>query len=67
MKKTYITTMKRIVCILLAMCIAFTLAACGAKQEEPEVKAWSRQGYFADEHENMLSVTWTEDVGEPGW
>ena len=57
--------MKKIVCLLLALCLLFSLAACGAKQEE--VKEWSRSGYFMDENENMLSVTWMEDVDEPGW
>lgn len=28
---------------------------------------WTRAGYFADENDNMLSVTWMEDVDEPGW
>ena len=59
--------MKRIVCILMAMCIVFTMAACGAKQAEPEVKKWTRQGYFSDENENMLTVMWMEDTDEPGW
>lgn len=40
----------------MAMCIVFTLAACGAKQAEPDVKEWTRQGYFSDENENMLTV-----------
>ena len=28
---------------------------------------WTRAGYFTDEDENLLSVTWMEDVDEPGW
>ena len=28
---------------------------------------WTRAGYFMDEDENLLSVTWMEDVDEPGW
>ena len=51
----------------MAMCIVFTLAACGAKQAEPDVKEWTRQGYFSDENENMLTVMWMEDTDEPGW
>lgn len=59
--------MKRIVCILMAMCIVFTLAACGAKQAganetttqaseapaqaEQAAAEWTRQGYFTDENE----------------
>ena len=28
---------------------------------------WTREGYFADENENMVSVTWMDDIDEPGW
>lgn len=28
---------------------------------------WSRAGYFAYEDSGMLSITWMEDMGEPGW
>ena len=59
--------MKKAIGILMAMCIVFTFAACGATQAEPEVKEWSRQGYFTDGNENMLSVTWMDDIDEPGW
>ena len=75
--------MKRIVCILMAMCIVFTMAACGAKQAganetttqaseapaqaEQAAAEWTRQGYFTDENENMLTVMWMEEVDEPGW
>ncbi len=31
------------------------------------VSDWTREGYFTDENENMLSVTWMGDVDEPGW
>jgi hypothetical protein len=34
---------------------------------EPESKEWTREGYFADENGNMLSVTWMDDIDEPGW
>ena len=52
--------------MLLALC------ACGAKKAESpaasEVTAeWTRDGYYADENENMLSVTWMDDIDEPGW
>ena len=34
----------------------------------PEPAAqWTREGYFADENENMLCVTWMDDIDEPGW
>ena len=53
--------------LLLVFCLVFSLAACGEKKTEPEIKEWTRQGYFMDENENMLSVTWMDDVDEPGW
>lgn len=28
---------------------------------------WPRDGYFMDENENMLSITWMDDIDEPGW
>ena len=71
--------MKKTVCMLLALCMMFALCACGAQprmpaQETPaetpaeaEVKDWSRAGYFTDENENMISVTWMDDVDVPGW
>ena len=59
----------------------FTVAACGtekpansaeqqtaaASEAEQASFEWTRQGYFTDENENMLSVTWMEDIDEPGW
>ncbi len=42
-----------------------------AKQETPAAQEtaaeWTRSGYFTDEKENMLSITWMEDIDEPGW
>ena len=59
--------MKKTIRLLLAACLLFALAACGGKTAEPEIKTWDRAGYFSDENENMLSVTWMEDVTDPGW
>ena len=69
--------MKKLICLLLALCMLFALAACGAEKEapaeespapaEPEIKDWTRAGYFQDEAGDMLSVTWMEDIDEPGW
>ncbi len=59
--------MRKMICLLLAFCMVFALGACGEKKTEHEIKEWTRQGYFMDENENMLSVTWMEDVDEPGW
>ncbi|MBQ3482226.1 MAG: hypothetical protein IJH48_07925 [Oscillospiraceae bacterium] len=68
--------MKKMICLLLAVCMLLSLAACGApapKQETtaspPEQAAaeWTRQGYYFDELGNMLSVTRMDDVDDPGW
>lgn len=58
--------MKKMICLLLAFCVVFTLAACG-NGEEPEIRDWTRKGYFMDDDENLLSVTWMENADEPGW
>ena len=68
--------MKKLICILLAACLLFALAGCGAKPEssakpsapaEKGAKDWTRAGYYSDENENILSVTWMDDIDEPGW
>lgn len=43
------------------------LCACGAQKKPKPAAKWTREGYFQDENENFLSVTWMEDVDEPGW
>ena len=58
--------MKKSICILLAAILLLGLCACGAKPAE-EVKEWTRAGYFSDENEDMLSITWMDDIDEPGW
>ena len=61
--------MKKLLSLLLALCMIFALAACGEKQEKPEEAPaeWTRQGFYMDENGNMLSVTRMDDVDEPGW
>ena len=73
--------MKKIIYFILCTIMLFTVAACGtekpANSAEQQTAApseaeqasfeWTRQGYFQDENENMLSVTWMEDIDEPGW
>ena len=60
--------MKKWIALLTALCMLLALAACGAAAPEEEPAAeWSREGYFADESGNMLSVTRMDDVVEPGW
>ncbi len=38
-----------------------------ASPEAPDRGEWTREGYFSDPEGNMLSVTWMDDVDEPGW
>ena len=73
--------MKKISCFILCIFMLFTIAACGSEktansaeqqtaepsEAEQASSDWTREGYFQDENENMLSVTWMEDVDEPGW
>ena len=57
--------MKKMISLLMILVLLLGLCACGQKPEEE--KEWSRSGYFSDENDNFLSVTWMEDVVEPGW
>lgn len=73
--------MKKIICFILCIIMLFTVAACGTEKSENSAEQqtaaaseatqasfeWTRQGYFTDENGNMLSVTWMEDIDEPGW
>lgn len=67
--------MKKTICVLLAVVMALSLAACGAGNAKQtaaptgteQAFEWTRAGYFQDENENLLSVTWMEEVDEPGW
>lgn len=60
--------MKKLICLVLCAAMLFALCACGAQTDTPEsAKEWTRAGYFADENDNILSVTWMDDVDEPGW
>ena len=59
--------MKKGLCMLLALAMLLSLAACGAKPTEPEEKEWTREGYFSNEQGNMLSVIRMDDVVDPGW
>ncbi len=34
---------------------------------EAQHSAWSVEGYFSDESGNVLSITWMDDIDEPGW
>ena len=67
--------------VILAACMVLSLAACGGGKQEsksPETKAqietaaqegaeWTREGYFSNDDDYMLSITWMDDIDEPGW
>lgn len=67
--------MKRLSCILLALALLASLAACGKKPEAPapapeppaEDFVWTREGYFKDENDNLVSIMKSEDAENPGW
>ena len=64
--------MKKSLCVVICAVMLLALCACGAKTAEPPAASegtaeWTREGYYADENENMLSVTWMDDIDEPGW
>lgn len=63
--------MKKLICLLLVLCLLPALAACGSSAPAPEpeqsAEGWSREGYYSDEDGRLLSVTWMEDIDEPGW
>ena len=73
--------MKKAICLLFALtllCTVFFTGCKNAAQEESEetaaapteteaAKEWTREGYFTDEDGNFLSVTYMDDVEEPGW
>ena len=57
--------MKKTISLLMTLVLLLGLCACGQQPEEG--KEWSRSGSFSDENGNVLSVTWMEDVVDPGW
>ena len=60
--------MKKLICLILTVCMLFALAACGeTKPAEPEIKAWTRQGTYEDESGNHLIVNLSETEGYEGW
>lgn len=75
--------MKKYICLLLAACLLLSLAACGGTKAEetpaPEVTAeptaeptaeaaeWSRSGYYTDENDCFLSITWMESAEDLTW
>ena len=75
--------MRKIFCLLLSVLLILALTGCGSKNTEEKKDAnteaqtekpgedqssgWTREGYFSDENENMLSITWMDDIDDPGW
>ena len=73
--------MKKIIVIMLVALMMLTLASCGSEKPgdsngglpsspsgTAQVSAeWTREGFFQDEHDNILSITWMDDVDDPGW
>ena len=66
--------MKKLIYFVLCTVMLFALCACGAKTETQDTPTtpvsaaeWTREGYFQDENENFLSVTYMDDIDEPGW
>ena len=60
--------MKKLICMILTVCMLFALAACGQTgPQEPETKEWTRQGTFEDENGNHLIVNLSETEGYEGW
>jgi hypothetical protein len=59
--------MKRVLGLLLALLLACSLVACGSGQGGDNGFTWTREGYFQDENENMLTVLPSELEEYPGW
>lgn len=65
MKKVF-TTLRTAVCMIIALLMLLSLAACGSGGDK-QAKEWTRQGYFSDENDNMLTVTYMDLDYEKGW
>ena len=70
--------MKKLISLLLTVSILLVMVSCGSAAPASDTSSadsssaqeggeWSRSGYFSDENENVLSITWMEDIDEPGW
>ena len=57
--------------ILMTFFMTVTLAACSGQTtggtSQSAAAEWTREGFFQDENENWISVTYMDDVDEPGW
>ena len=68
--------MKKLICSAVSIVLLCVLCACGTRTPSPAEERsaasegtaeWTQDGFFSDENGNMLSVTWMEDIDEPGW
>lgn len=58
--------MKKLLCAALSLSLLIVLAACGGKPTE-NAFVWTREGYFTDENDHLVSVMPSEDEEHPGW
>ena len=58
-------TVKKVLSILLAAVMVFSLAGCG-KDKDADFE-WTRQGYFKDDNDNLVYIHPSEDEEYPGW
>ena len=57
--------MKKVLCVLIAALLAFSLAACEGKDKN---FTWTRTGYFIDEAQShLVSIEKSADAEHPGW
>ena len=54
--------MKKIYALMTA-CAVLVLGGCAQQKAEE----WTSEGYYQDENGNILSITYMEDIDEPGW
>ena len=73
--------MKKWIGVIFCVVMLLALCACGGGKQESNTEEtgtpssaseqtdaeWTRDGYFQDENENFLSVTYMDDIDEPGW
>ncbi len=69
--------MKKLICIVLCAVMLLALCACGGKKEqpaqatpaaqEPEVKDWTRAGFFLSGDDDLLNIMASDDEEHPGW
>ena len=77
MKKTVCVLLAACVLLALAACGGKNPGTPASASDLPDAPVvvtpeaapadWTREGYFGDEDGHMLSITWMDDVDEPGW